>query len=334
MKKAKSRRKKFVVLGIVTAFLVVLEAFLFIWFYGAKYPEFDKLAREEFLIPGLDDGISPQGLCTLPENEAGYTFAISGYMVDKSPSRIYLINGKTNEHKYITLTRGGKADTAHFGGVTCTGNYIVVTSDKYVARVPLTAALAAKDGAAIEETDSFQTGMQNAYCYAAGGKLYAGEFYRPGNYETHHSHHREVMGGKNFGYIYEYEIDEAAEGGVKSTTPTKAISVREQVQGIAVTAGEIVLSTSYGLPDSRLFFYKNILSEDTNLTATVDGKEVPLYVLDSGNLVSELVAPCMSEELVYGEDGRLYVLFESMCDKYKYFTRTRVLNVFSLTRGE
>ncbi len=316
-----------IALGAVALFLTALEIFLLVWFYGARYPQFDKIARAEFAIPGLGT-ISPQGLCTLPENAEGYEFAMSGYMTDKTPSRIYFID-EGGKQKHVTVVKDGKANTSHFGGITCTENYLLVTSGKSVLRIPLAAALAAQDGSAVEAVDAFTTDINNAYIYYYDHTVYVGEFYRPGNYETQKTHHRAVMGGTNYAYIYAFAADESKEGGIVSATPQKVLSVREQVQGVAVYEGGITLSTSYGLPDSRIFTYRNELAAESTQMVTVGGAEVPLYVLDESNLKGELVTPCMSEEICV-KDGRLYVLFESMCNKYKYFTRTRISDVCSI----
>ncbi len=323
----KSTKKKMTVLGIIEVLLAALWVFLVVWFFGAKYPRFESIAKEEFEVPGLTK-ISAQGICALPENEQGYDFATSGYMVDKTPSRIYLI-AKDGASKYITVQEDGKANTSHFGGVTCSENYLFVTSGKRVLRLSLASVLSAGNGSAVEVLDFFRTDINNAYCYYNSGLLYVGEFYREGNYDTQESHHRAVAGGVNYAYVYEFAVDDNKEGGIASTVPQKVLSVREQVQGIAIYEGGITLSTSYGLPDSRIFTYRNILEESASGTVAVGENQVPLYVLDNGNLQSELIAPCMSEEICV-KDGRLYVIFESMCDKYRYFTRTRLSNVYSI----
>ena len=106
--------KKGVKLALISVggFFVALGVFLVIWFCGASYPHFDEIAREEFTIPGMDEKGVPQGLTALPENEEGYDFAMSCYMADDSPSRIYLIDADTDTSKYITVTKNGKADTS------------------------------------------------------------------------------------------------------------------------------------------------------------------------------------------------------------------------------
>ena len=85
--KAKRLKRALIALGIVLFFIAALFIFLMVWFFGAKYPAFESIAEEEFTIPGLKEGISPQGIAPLPEG-LKYDFAVSGYMVDKSPSRV------------------------------------------------------------------------------------------------------------------------------------------------------------------------------------------------------------------------------------------------------
>lgn len=326
--KKKSAKKKLIVLGVLEVILIALFVFLTVWYFGASYPAFEKIARKEFAISGLDEKLSPQGICTLPENGEGYAFATSGYITDGSPSRVYLTGG-TKADKYVTLTREGKPLTTHFGGLTCTGNYLLIASGKKIVRVSLAEALTAENGASIAVKDEFTTDIGNAYCYYDGeaNELYVGEFYRAGNYETAESHHITANGETNYAFIYVYEADENKEGGVVSQTPVRALSVRGLVQGVAVSDGKIYLSTSYGLPDSILYTY----SKPTEVfgSAEVNEAQVPLYRLDSENLTSTLTAPCMSEEVCI-KDGRLYVLFESECVKYKYFVRTRLYHVYSI----
>ena len=106
----KKRKKGRIALCIVCAFVLALGIFLIVWYCGASYPQFDPLARQEFAIPGLSDGVCPQGLTALPENKQGYDFAMSGYL-SSGPSRIYLIDEEdAGDVKYITVSENGAAD--------------------------------------------------------------------------------------------------------------------------------------------------------------------------------------------------------------------------------
>lgn len=323
----KKKNVKKIVEAIVLAFVTGIVIFLLVWYFGASHPQYDKLARKEVQLPDLSEGLAPQGICILPSGE----FCMSGYMPKGMPSRLYILDGE-NEH-FVTLTKNGKALSTHFGGVTCSENYIFVASGAELVRVSTQAVLNAKNGDSVEIVDEFVTGLQNAFCYYENGNVYAGEFYRAGNYETDESHHIDRNDEMNYAFVYVFEGDENAKGGVVSDTPKTVISIREQVQGIAVYDGGIVLSTSYGLPDSKLFFYRNVLQEECIDTISVNGERVPLYRLDGSNLQSVLVAPCMSEEICIA-NGRVYILFESLANKYKYFVRTRTDSIMSIALSD
>lgn len=314
--KKKKYKGAMIAVGVLLAFFVALEVFLCIWFFGAKYSAFDAAARVEAPILGLDEGFTPQGL-----SRTGETMVVSGYMAKKGePSRIYF------GEKYITVKEAGKTLTDHFGGVACTEDHCYITSGDRIVRISLSKALAAENGAAVEVEGGFSTGLQNAFCYIYEDTLFAGEFYRAGNYETEKSHRFTEDGETNYALVYAFRMDEAAEGGVLSETPEYAISVRGLVQGIAVTESRIYLSTSYGLADSNIYVYENILGE-TPSRKTQDN--VPMYRLDRSVLLSQMAMPSMTEG-IFAADGRLYVLFESYSTKYRYFVRRTMDDVVSL----
>ena len=332
--KKKKRAVPAALIAIETV-LIVLFLFLISWWYGFSYPYFDSIAAREKFIPGLSSGISPQGLCVLPGVGEGqpYEFAMSGYISGK-PSRVYLIpadpvpaNVKRVEH-YVTFTENGEDIKTHFGGVTCSDDYMYIASGKKIIRIALEKIFSADNAARIEIDDSFSTGFNNAYCYVFGGMLYTGEFYRPGNYETPAAHHMQVGDGVNHAIVYCYQLDETREGGIADMVPTKALSVCDQVQGIAVTEESIYLSCSYGLADSSLKFYQNKLSGAPDGTFDADGHEIPLYTF-AQEAGGTFTMPCMSEEICF-KDGKLFVLFESMSSKYRFVTFTRESYIRSL----
>ena len=325
MQSKKKKRAVPVALIVLEVIFVILFLFFTSWWFGFSYPYFDSNATQEKRIPGLSSGISPQGLCTLPDGGA-YEFAMSGY-IGGQPSRVYLIpadpvaaNIKRVEH-YVSFTENGEDIKTHFGGVTCSNDYMYIASGKKIIRIALEKVLSADNAARIEIDDSFSTGFNNAYCYLFDGMLYVGEFYRPGNYETPASHHMQVGEHTNRAIVYCYTLDETREGGIADMVPTKVLSVCDQVQGIALTEYNIFLSCSYGLADSLLKAYPNKLAAAPDGTFDVDGHAVPLYTFEDG-AGAQIRMPCMSEEICF-KNGQLYVLFESMSQKYSFVTFTR-----------
>ncbi len=333
MKKTKRYVKSRIVCGVLLAVLAALGIFLCVWFFGADYSRFDARAKEEISLPELSDGFVPQGMCPLPENERGYRYAVSGYYKEGVPSRIYLLGGESPA--YVTVRAGGETSDEHFGGVAATDKYLLVASGKTVVRIHLNDVYAAalRNGEA-EATDVLETDMGVAYCSVFGDKLFVGEFYRAGNYETAEDHRIERAAERNPALVYCYEIDDDAEGGVGSKTPYAVLSVRGLVQGIAVTENSVYLSCSWGLSDSGLYCYRAPFAEQADGYYSANGKDVPLYFLGNDRLVSAWEdVPCMSEA-IFARDGRLYVLFESACNKYKYFVRRQMHAIVSLSEEE
>ena len=144
-------------------------------------------------------------------------------------------------------------------------------------------------------------------------------------------------GDKNTSVMTVFKLDENAEFGI-NPTPLALISAREMIQGICITPdGQMVISSSWGLATSNLFFYdlskvqSTVLDkhegtitygdlEDENANRYEEDfsfENVPVYFVDSSCLVNTVVAPPMSEELVC-KDGMIIVFCESACNKYMF----------------
>ena len=325
----KRYRLKMSICGIFLTIFAALEVFLCVWFFGADYHTFDENARAEVSLPDLADGFVPQGLCEWPTGNGaafgGYTVAVSGYY-KKAPSRVYLLGGEKAD--YFTVEKDGEALKTHFGGIAATENSIYLTSDNEILRIPLAKAVAAAGaGGSVEVSDALDTGMGLAFCSVSEGKLYAGEFYRAGNYETDESHHIAYMGVENRALVYRYALSDSADRIVESETPEAVFSIRGLVQGIAAEGGDVYFSCSWGLADSTL--ERHEMPASPIGTFDVNGAAVPLYFFGKETLRTSRKMPCMSEG-IFLKEGRLHVLFESACNKYKYFVRRRMTEIISL----
>ena len=91
---------------------------------------------------------------------------------------------------------------------------------------------------------------------------------------------------------------------------------------------QIVLSTSWGLSTSKLYFYDMLYIEGYNDTILVDDLPLTVYNLDSKCLKKTLELPPMAEEIVY-KDGKIYVLNESACKKYIFGKFLSANNLYS-----
>lgn len=308
------------ILVVILALVLVLLAALHIG-VTVMYGSFFGNAYALFRIPGLNTGFVPQGFHYLQEQDA---YLMSGYMKDHSAARIYIRDADGKSRFVELLNADGSAYDEHAGGVTTDGTYVYLPGTLGVDVFLLTDVLQKEQAAMVGKIPMTYDGD---CCTFYNGYLFVGDFYYPQTYETPEEHHVTTPAGdENPGIIAIYKADPAAEYGI-DPTPVAAISVCDRVQGFCFTEdGQIVLSTSYGFNDSQLWFYD--LEDGRQGSVKVDEKEVPLYYLDSANLTRRVDMPPMSEELIF-KDGKVYVLFESACTKYKFGNLIRGTHVYA-----
>ncbi len=312
---------------IVVCVVVVLAVLLVIYFFGEGKHDLST-GKKEFKIYGLKDGFVPQGICF---SKSADVFLISGYMKSKSlASRIYVVNGHGEFIKFICVKSNGTEEQGHFGGIATFGNDVWISTDQRVLRVKLSDIKNAKSGDFILKKDEFPSKNAASFVFVNAGILWIGEFYKLGKFKTDVSHHVKFNGLDFHAMCFGFKIDPSAPCGIASLTPQKAISIPDLVQGMAISGNNIFVSTSYGISRSNLLVFKNILTLPANGSVFIDENKVPLYVLSPQFLIKKLSLPAMSEEVeVY--DKKLFLLFESASKKYRYFTRRKVKNVYSIS---
>lgn len=280
-----------------------------------RYAAFYAISQKEFRTPGLDSDFVPQGLCRVAQVEL---YAVCGYMADGAASRLYLVEtGPRGTVKMVTLKNEDGSDyRGHAGGVASWGDSLWIASDDFVYRLSLADVLAADGAAAF--VDRFWVPVDAAFAFASDGFLWIGEFYEKSDYPTPESHAFAVAGGEtNHAIVCAFKIDTSLIGGVASTTPVMALSVREKVQGIAKTkSGGFALSTSYGrMSDSWLYVYEDVTDRAPDSVFLASGAEIPLWYLDASRLKLKLRVPPMSENLETA-GASVLLIFESASQKY------------------
>ncbi len=315
-----------ITLSIVFTLFVLVFAVLTIWYFGGNYDEFYAIATQEFAIPGLSEGFTPQGIAY--DNKTS-RFLICGYMKNGSASRIYVINNKKTE-KYFTLALDGKAYNGHAGGIATNGVKVWISGDGQVHCFNFADIDNVQNTEIIDIQSSFNSQNGADFVTVEDAYLWVGEFHRNGKYDTPKSHTIETPSKKtNKAVSFKYVIDNEQDTGItENNTPIAALSTPSLVQGMVVHGNKVVISTSYSLPDSHIYTYEIDTNASVTETFEFDETTIPLYVLDDKDLKNDLTAPCMSEEIVYAK-GKVYVLFESACQKYNLFTREQLRNVYS-----
>lgn len=309
-------KKRFKKIMIIIFIIFIL---LGIWFFGDNNKEFYNIANKEYPIPGLDSSFSSQGICETPDHKY---ILVSGYMYDKSPSRIYLINRKSKKiEKYFTLKLNNKDFNEHAGGIETDGkNVWIVASGKLYN---FSYNKLNSNNNYIEIDGVLDTFNGADFLTIDGNYLWVGEFYLKNTYETDKSHHI----GNNKAICFRFRINSNNKYGV-DPKPNMALSIPKKVQGMAITNDKIILSTSYALTKSHIYFYKNITNGTSEHFDDKRGR-MPLYILKDSDLVKDLKIPAMSEEIDI-IDNRLFIMNESSTKKYKLFTREKIKDIFSI----
>ena len=320
---AKILRTLILILIVIAVLFALLIGVLTIIGHVRYDDSFFKEARREFAIPGIHEGYIPQGISY---DEASEKFLACGYFAKDEASRIYVIDPRSGDEKFVRACRtDGEESFSHAGGLTVYRDFLYFADGDHILVYELSAVLEAENGAKVKAIGRIAANCNAAYLNVSDGVLYVGEFYRAGNYETDASHHFKTgTGDENRAVILAYRLSPDAELGLSAGTPDFAYSVTNQIQGMCVTdTGRICLSESWGPSTSHIYIYE-LSGDKSDTTMTVAGKEIPVTYLDSSNLKETVNAAPMLEEIVY-VNGRIYTMYESASNKYifgKFFRET------------
>ncbi len=313
-----------VLIGIVIIALISVNVFV-----RTTYATFYDQAEQEFSIPGIDSGFIPQDI---DYYDVGETWLFSGYMTDGSRSPVYkrYVNGDTFE-VYVNDADGkpysghGSAITSNdkFIYLTCENGYLVFDADDFIS-LP--------GGDSITTLQKVDLDFTPAFMNIENNELYVGNFYHPESYETPDEHHIATLdgreGGMNQAVMYIFGSNEWFQYGF-SSTPVRAYSIPDRVQGVCATADEkLIFSTSYGLASSHILTYDTEGMESDGYFSTSSG-DVPLFILDARTQVEDLEAPPMTEGIETHE-GRIFICDESATNKYIFGKLYGAGKVFSI----
>jgi len=329
-KKTSSKAKK-----VIVTILVVLVALVAIVLIGARIyfrapvSNYYKASEKAFVIPGLMDNMTPQGLDYVSSVD---TYLICGYQKDGSPSRIYRVDGASGKDEgYVVMgDENGKGINPHAGGLASHGEYLFVAGDEdaCINVYKLSDVLSAKNGEVVKKIGEFSTKFLNdkinvAWICFADDRMIVGEFYRDPNYMTDKSHWVKTKTGEEnraVAWAYKFSNGEDSAFGI-STEPFEMYSMPGLVQGMTVRDGKIWISQSYGTAKSTIRCYDISGSEPVAFIGKIHSGVaepdimVPVYAFDSSTEVTSFDAPPMAEEIVF-VDGKLLIMSESASMKY------------------
>lgn len=308
--KPSSRTARFMI-GILVALLALVAAYVIVCLVigPMKYRAFYSAARLEETYPGRSQGFVPQGV-TGKDGEDWKL--VCGYMMKEKPSRLYVLSADGTQTMIELMTEDGKPYTGHAGGLTAAGDYVYISNAHKLFLLPLSDILNAKDGDTLTFAGHVDVPVNASFCSSDGEYVYVGEYHADG-YETDESHKIKTADGDWQALVLGYRLDQEAPFGLASI-PAVAYAVRDEVQGFSVLPdGEVVLSCSGGFSPSHLWVYT--ANGDPDKKLTLEDNDLPLYILDSRRLSSDMRLPHMSEDLEY-RNGRLFIGFEAGALKF------------------
>lgn len=296
----------------------------------STYASFNKLADPSYLIPALNQYFVPQGMDVW--DDMGWLM-ISGYFTESaysSCSVLLAIDMKTGEYigEYYLKNADGSNHTGHAGGVAITSKNLFISNSSKLYRIPLDDIKAANGIGDIKIVDEIKVPVRASFCNYSGGILWVGDFYESKSYQTDKFRHMKNRDGSMYyAWCVGYKLTDETENEIAPSsnlssfeyaTPDIILSIREKVQGFTVVSDSyIALSCSYGRKnDSYIHLYKNILNTEAHSSYTLNGKEIPLWYLDSKTGCTSYKCMPMSEGIA-SYDGKLFILYESGADKYR-----------------
>ena len=291
-----------------------------------EYEEFFKDFKAEFIIPGLFEGIIPQGICYIGELDS---YAVSGYYEDGIfPSMLMLINSKTGKlTKAFPLQNvDGKGYSGHAGGLAASEDYIYITSEStcYICEIESLKKL--KNGEVLQFESNFKLNTLGSFACYNDGVLWTGDFIESSDKGRESSRKITTLGsGETFyayceGYILKNGLPDVKKINSETTgyISDYMLAIPEQVQGMSFTdSGKLVFSTSYGRKNnSKIYVYDDVLLTERIGTYNIEETEIDLLACSSDLLKETIIAPPMAEGIAQGEKGQ-YIMFESGAEKYR-----------------
>ncbi len=298
-----------------------------------EYKDFKSIAKREYLVPGLNEGIVPQGMDVWEEKNL---LLISGYFesltnTSGSPSSMLVaVDLKTGEMagKYCLKNIDGTDHSRHVGGIAITEKNVFIANGGILFRIPLSQIGALGKSGTLQIVEEIKVPTRASFCNYSGGVIWVGDYQdKTESYQTPEWRHMTNNDGSLYeawtvGYkVKDTESEFSSENWNASTmeyaTPDYVLSMTKQIQGFTLIGEQMALSQSGGRTnDSTLFVYKNVLNDEQDASVTLNGKSVPVWFLDSGVLIRTYNILPMSEALA-SYNGKLLVLYETGTKKYR-----------------
>ena len=243
----------------------------------SRYDRFYQSGETGLVVPGLAEGLVPQGICYLP-GEDWLLFA--GYRSDKGNSALIAVDRQNGEitRQAVLQYADGRDYNGHAGGVCATETDIYLSNAHMLYRISLENFRALPGKGVCRFAEEIPVPVNSSYCCYEAGVLWVGEFQYGGDYKTDASHYVKTADGLQRAWTCGYRMD----AGQDFSKPDYILSVTERIQGITTLNGKIYLSQSYGRrADSLILKYENVLTREPDSTVEIAGESVPVFTRSS-----------------------------------------------------
>lgn len=292
-----------------------------------EFADFLARAESKFLIPGLNQAMTPQGITYSGDTGLAY---ITSYAITDTPSVILGVDLATGEQaaEYFLYNKDGTPFTSHVGGIAAAEGKLYVSAkldadgSYSVAVLPMD-SLPAGGSHDVTVEDTIALPVSPSFLNYSQGMLWVGNFYHPGgdyNLSKGMNFTTTSGDGAEYGcYILGFDLGGGAltvPDGEQYPVPDCVLAAPDKIQGVVCLADRVILSQSYGrTKNSALLSYSLALGEEYDGQIDVCGRQVPAYILDSSRQSESLTAMPMTEGLCLSPEGVL-VLFESGSSRY------------------
>ena len=177
--KVKKKKSLWKILLAIILILVVLVCLLLCGvraYFRLSVREYYKNSEKTFEIPGLSEGLIPQGLCY---DENTKEFLVTGYRSDNQPSQISVVGKESGEEvkRVGLLDRDGKEYCGHVGGISLKGNYLYVAGSEGLLVYSYKDLKAAASGETIQALGIFSTATEDdklgvAFTHVEGSEMF------------------------------------------------------------------------------------------------------------------------------------------------------------------
>lgn len=296
-----------------------------------RYPDAAGVVESAIAIPGLTDGLIPQGIAVL--SDEGVALLTFDHPDPERSSVCTLIDLRTQQLLYSCELRTAAGPfTGHAGGAAVCRGFLWVASEGRLWKFPLPSTVPGEAPTSLEATESFPVDSEASFVSAEGPTLWVGDFHRPASHPTPAHHHH----GEHRGWLAAYRIGDDGRlladqhypvGGREVLQPFQVIFIGDQVQGCAVTDEVIAVSRSYGPADSRLEYYDRSCLGADFFAPVPNGGSVSAHELNAEGRLWSVPLPAGAEDLELMDDrGRLLISFEGGARKYR--NRWRLAGAF------